>query len=84
MFFLAAWCTSCKKQETQRAPTKQEIKQKVDSILTVKTLEVETAGKTDLKHRLRIEVKVKADSIVNAHLAAKAHPKDSVKEKLNK
>ena len=58
--------TSCVKESTPQQLTKKEIKQKVDSILVEKSKEIEEAGKVDLNLRMKIEVKVKADSILNA------------------
>ena len=79
---LASLFASCSKESTQRQLTKDEIKQKVDSIMAVRNAQMEDAGKTDLKHRLKIEVKVKADSIMNAHYTEKKSPSaDTLKGK---
>lgn len=57
---------SCVKETTPEKLSKHQIQQRVDSIMAEKTLQLEAAGKTDLYLRYKIEVKVKADSILNA------------------
>jgi hypothetical protein len=57
---------SCKKENATRPLTKQEIRQKIDSILVEKDKELEEAGKVDLTLRYKIEVRAKTDSIINA------------------
>ena len=69
--------TSCMKDNTQQPLSGKQIKQKVDSIMVTKTRELEVYGQKDMQHRMKIEVKVKADSIVNAHL--KSATKDTAK-----
>lgn len=60
--------------------SKQELSKKVDSITAVQTRLSDEYAKRDLEHRIKIEVKVKADSI----LAARSMPnkKDSAKKAL--
>ncbi len=60
---------SCNK-ETQPL-TKQEIKQKIDSITKIRIKELDEQSRVDLEHRIKIEVKVKVDSIFNARMAQK-------------
>jgi len=57
---------SCNKEPVPL--TKEEIKQKVDSIMKVRILESDEQAKMDLERRIKIEVKVKADSILFAQL----------------
>lgn len=59
-------------QKPQRELTKREIKAKADSILSTRMGELNTAASEDLDRRQSIEVKGKADSIVDAYI--KAHP----------
>ncbi len=60
---------SCSKEIAPVPLTRQQIKQKVDSIMAVRNREMEAAGQQDLQYRLKIEVKVKADSILKAQNA---------------
>ena len=69
--------TSCMKDNSPQPLSQKQIKQKVDSIMADKTKMLEVYGQKDLKNRLKIEVKVKADSIVNARMNATA--KDTAK-----
>lgn len=55
--------TSCEKQ-VQKTLTKQEIQNKIDSIVTIRLKEVDEQANLELNHRIKIEVKVKADSIL--------------------
>lgn len=52
---------SCNKEP--QPMTKAEIRQKIDSITTVRIKESDAQAQKDLRHRIEIEVKVKADSI---------------------
>ena len=56
--------TSCNKEP--QPLTKAQIKQKVDSITSVRIKESDERAQRDLELRIKIDVKVKADSIVNA------------------
>lgn len=60
--------TSCEKQ-VQKTLTKQEIQNKVDSIVAIRLKEVDEQANLELNHRIKIEVKVKADSILQAQKA---------------
>lgn len=59
-------------QKPQRELTKKEIQAKVDSILNTRRGELNSAAAEDLDRRQSIEVKGKADSIVDAYI--KTHP----------
>jgi hypothetical protein len=59
--------------------TKEQVKQKIDSLVKIRRLESDEQAKVDLDHRLKIEVKVKVDSILNARLLQQA--KDTLKKK---
>ncbi len=48
--------------------TKQEISRKIDSAVKAGTAESDQAAYIDLERRMKIEVKVKVDSILNARL----------------
>ncbi len=52
--------------------TKEQIRQKTDSLTRVQVNESNEHAKRDLEHRIKIEVKVKVDSILNAKLHPKA------------
>lgn len=57
--------SSCKK-ETPKPLTEQEIQHRIDSISEIRFRDLELRAQKDLRHRIKIEVKVKADSIRNA------------------
>lgn len=61
--------------------TKEEFYQKVDSITRVRIQEADDMAQRDLQHRMKIEVKVKADSIVNSRQAARADSLLQMKKK---
>jgi PBP1b-binding outer membrane lipoprotein LpoB len=74
---LAFGIASCNKEPEPL--TKQEIKHKIDSLTAERIRESDEQAKRDLSHRMKIEVKVKVDSILNAEMAkkdtiAKANP----------
>jgi hypothetical protein len=46
--------------------TKQEIKKKVDSLTDIRVRELNVQYERDLEHRMKVEVKVKVDSMVTA------------------
>ena len=52
--------------------TQVQIKQKIDSIAAYRIKELDEQAQKDLEHRIKIEVKVKADSIVNAAMQHRA------------
>ena len=60
--------TSCTKEKSPQVLTQRQIRHQVDSIMTERNKELEQQGQKDLQSRLKIEVKVKADSIVTARL----------------
>ncbi len=55
---------SCNK--TTPILSKKEINKKVDSIVNIRIKEIDKESERDLEHRIKIELKVKADSIINA------------------
>lgn len=65
MFMAGFGFTSCNKQQ-EPVLTKEEIKKKVDSITAIRARESDLRSQRDLQHRMKIEVKVKVDSILNA------------------
>ncbi len=56
---------SCNK-EVKTQLTKEEIEKRIDSISSIKLMEVEEQAKKELEYRIKIEVKIKADSIREA------------------
>lgn len=62
---LVAGMTACKKEE--RMMTKKEIVAKADSIIATRMDELNRLAAEDLDRRMSIEVKAKADSIVDAY-----------------
>ena len=56
---------SCNKEEPKPL-SKEEINRKTDSLTRVQVGESNEHAKKDLEHRIKIEVKVKVDSILNA------------------
>ena len=69
---------SCDKEQPQPL-TKEEINKKIDSLTKVQVMESNEHAKKDLEHRIKIEVKVKVDSILNAQLKQKT--KDTTQKK---
>jgi|GEM_PF-1802508 len=59
---------SCSKEPVNKPLTPAQMKHQIDSAMAVRTRELEQEGQKDLQSRLKIEVKVKADSIINARL----------------
>lgn len=57
--------------------SKAQIKARVDSITAYRIKELDEQAKLELEHRMKIEVKVKVDSMVNATL----HPADTTLKK---
>lgn len=53
--------------DKQQVLTKADMKARVDSIVNVKMVDIQRMAKEDLDYRSAIEVKVKADSIVQAN-----------------
>ena len=60
--------TSCTKEKAPVVLTKKQVQHQIDSIMAERSKELEAEGKKDLNSRLKIEVKVKADSIMQARL----------------
>jgi hypothetical protein len=71
--------TAC--NDTPVVIPQKTINAKVDSIVKVRKVEIDQQAMEDLDHRAAIEVKVKADSIVQAAQAKPA--KDTVSKKHN-
>ena len=67
---------SCNKEP--KPPTKEEIAFRIDSITQSRIKDIDTRAKIDLEHRIKIEVKVKVDSILNARSLQAA--KDTTKK----
>jgi len=67
---------SCKKE--QRIFTKEEIQHTIDSVVSARAKESDIQAQQDLERRMKIEVRVKVDSILNAR------SKKLVKDTLNK
>ena len=60
---------SCKKDKSPAVHlSKSQIEKVVDSIVTIRSHEIEQAAANDLRHRLKIEVRIKVDSIRKANL----------------
>lgn len=66
LLLLPAFCLLACNKETTPPLTKQEIKQKIDSITSIRIKELDAMAQRDLQHRIKIEVKINADSILNA------------------
>ena len=75
LLILGLGFTACNKEPEPL--TKAQIKQKVDSITAYRIKELDIQAQRDLDHRKKIEVKVKADSIINARNAADTIPKNT-------
>jgi len=70
-------CYSCNKEAEPL--TRQQVKQQTDSLIHVRIKESDEQAKIDLERRLKIEVKVKVDSILNARLQKQVN--DTLKKK---
>ena len=68
---IALGVASCNKEPQQLS--KQQIKHQIDSITQVRISESDIQAHIDLERRIKIEVKAKADSIVEAQ----SRPKDT-------
>lgn len=64
--------SACESKKT--AMSKSEIKAKVDSMVAVKLDEISQQASEDLDRRKSIEVKAKADSIVEAYMKTQTPP----------
>lgn len=67
IIFLMLIVTSLLACHKKEAPplTKQEIQHKIDSITHIRIKELDDQARQDLSRRIKIEVKVKVDSILN-------------------
>jgi hypothetical protein len=68
---LFATCLASCDKEPPKPLTQEQIRDRIDSITRIRLIDVEEKAKTELEHRIKIEVKVKADSILQA---MRAHP----------
>jgi hypothetical protein len=59
--------TSCDKEQAKPL-TKEQIQQQIDSVTKLRIQQVDQLAQKDLEHRIKIEVKVKADSILQVLL----------------
>ena len=66
IMFLSLVFVSCSKEP--QPLSKQEVTRRADSLTKVRVNESNEQAKRDLDHRIKIEVKVKVDSILNAKL----------------
>ena len=66
LFLSAITWTSCIKEKTVQPLTKKQIQQQVDSIVAARTKTLIEYCQRDLNYRMKIEVKVKADSLLKA------------------
>lgn len=57
---------ACNKEVQPKPLTPKEIARKADSIVAVRLHDLDAQSQKDLSHRMKIEVKVKADSILQA------------------
>ena len=75
LIILSVGFTACNKEPVPL--TKIQIQQKIDSITAYRIKELDEMARRDLEHRIKIEVKVKADSIIRAaqHNTADTTPK---------
>ena len=64
IMIVATGFSACNKEP--QPLTRVQINQKIDSIVAARVKELDEQSQRDLEHRIKIEVKVKADSIVNA------------------
>ncbi len=61
-------CLSSCDKEVPQPLTKEQIQQQIDSLAKIRMHEVDEQAKVELEHRIKIEVKIKADSILQAML----------------
>lgn len=57
---------ACSKDVQPHAMSKHEVEHKIDSLSKIRIQEVNHRAQVELEHRLKIELKVKVDSILNA------------------
>ncbi len=75
---IALMLSACNK-EVKKPLSKDEIQRQIDSIAQARMRELERDAQKELEHRIKIEVKVKADSILQEKLrsASQAQTTDS-------
>ncbi len=64
---IALMLSACNK-EVKKPLSKDEIQRQIDSIAQARMRELERDAQKELEHRIKIEVKVKADSILQEKL----------------
>ncbi|GAA4463638.1 hypothetical protein GCM10023093_12590 [Nemorincola caseinilytica] len=73
--------SSCDK-EARKTLTPQQVQQRIDSITAGRVYEAELRARKELEHRMKIEIKVKLDSIARARelraQAAQPSPADTM------
>lgn len=69
---------SCNKDEPKPL-TKEEVAQQIDSIVAERVRQVEADAQKELEYRMKIEVKIKADSILHSmqHIQDSTHADSS-------
>lgn len=77
MLSLGFGFSSCNKEMPPLS--KQEVSQRIDSVVKALKQQSDEQARLDLERRIKIEVKVKVDSIVNARLLKQIN--DTVKKK---
>lgn len=70
LFVAAIAIQSCNKEEPKPL-TKEEVAQQIDSIAKQRIRQVEEEAKKELEYRMKIEVKIKADSILESLLRSR-------------
>lgn len=66
---IALMLSACSK-EVKKPLSKEEIQRQVDSIAQARVREMERDAQKELEYRIKIEVKIKADSILQEKLKA--------------
>ena len=66
----AVLCTIYSCNKVAQPLTREQIIRKADSLSGIRIRQADEQAKTDLEYRLKIEVKVKVDSILNARIQA--------------
>ncbi len=64
---IALMLSACSK-EVKKPLSKEEIQRQIDSIAQARMQELERDAQKELEHRIKIEVKIKADSILQEKL----------------
>lgn len=67
---LGVLCTIYSCNKVAQPLTREQITQKADSLSGIRIRQADEQAKTDLEYRLKIEVKVKVDSILSARMLA--------------